>query len=244
MRWQPGLCNDKKVWVAVDEHGRPVVQAGRVPVRYTEAPGAKVYTASPGNVRVGEGPAVELDAGAAPGAPAARGRAGSGFGSAGTRTAAQATAARAAAGALVQGFAADAAVAFTDGACKGNPGPAGSGAVLRLPSGEVRERWAALGRGTNNQAELHAVHLALDLLDEAGWPAEAAVELLTDSQYSHGVLCLGWKAKANQEQIAALRTRLGRRRHRMHWVAGHVGIPENERADALANLGVAQSARG
>jgi ribonuclease HI len=89
--------------------------------------------------------------------------------------------------------------------------------------------------------ELSAVGLALDLLDEADVRPDVQVELMTDSKYANGVLALGWKAKANLELVTALRARLKRRPVRIHWVAGHVGIPENERADELANEGVAES---
>ena len=65
------------------------------------------------------------------------------------------------------------------------------------------------------------------------------VALFTDSSYSHGVLCKGWKAKANQQLIAGIKDRLsGRSGLSIHWIAGHVGIDGNERADALANAGI------
>ena len=133
---------------------------------------------------------------------------------------------------------------FTDGACRGNPGPAGAGAVVKLPDGQVLEHSLALGQATNNVGELTAIGMAMDLLDEAGFPADQQVEVLTDSQYSNGVLVLGWKAKANKELIARVKAKLAKRKVRVHWIAGHVGIPENERADELANEGVRESALG
>ena len=104
------------------------------------------------------------------------------------------------------------------------------------------ERYAALGRATNNVGELTAVGLALDLCDEAGVADGVSVEVLTDSKYTHGVLTKGWKAKANAELIASLKARIKKRTVRLHWIAGHAGIDGNERADALANQGVAESA--
>jgi ribonuclease HI len=185
---------------------------------------------------------VELPRGVSADAP--KPKAGSsGFGSAGTRTKEQAAGAKAAAGELVASFAPDAPVCFTDGACQGNPGPCGAGAVVRLPDGRILERSKALGIGTNNVGELSAVGLALDLLDEAGVPRDLQVELLSDSKYARGVLAQGWKAKANVELIQALKKRLADRKVRIHWVAGHVGIAENERADELANEGVDESKR-
>ncbi|HHO52736.1 MAG TPA: ribonuclease HI [Deltaproteobacteria bacterium] len=134
---------------------------------------------------------------------------------------------------------ADTVVVFTDGACRGNPGPAGSGAVVLLPGRPRAEGCRSLGRATNNVAELTAVGLALDILDQAGVEADARVAILTDSDYTNGVLCRGWKAKANTLLIRGLRERLASRPGTvLHWVAGHVGIEGNERADALAGLGV------
>ena len=82
----------------------------------------------------------------------------------------------------------------------------------------------------------------MDLLDGAGIAADAHAVLFTDSQYVNGVLTQGWKAKANRELILGIRARLrARSNFEVRWIAGHVGVPENERADALA---VAAIARG
>ena len=115
---------------------------------------------------------------------------------------------------------------------------------MKLPDGATHERFAALGVATNNVGELSAIGLALDLLDEAGFPPTDRAEICTDSKYTYGLLELGWKAKSNTDLVARLRRRLTGRKVRLHWVAGHVGIPENERADALANEGVNESLRG
>ena len=250
MGWKKGTCKGKDVWVEVDATGQPVVAGGRVPVRYSNADGARIYRAGAANVELTGGSAEELPAGVsadekpaksgAKGGPKSRG---SGFGSAGTRTKAQAQAAAAFAGELIAGFSNDAAVCFTDGACKGNPGPAGAGAVVRLPGGDRLEAHRALGHATNNVGELTAIGLACELLDQAGFDKTAPVEILTDSKYCHGLLSLGWKGKANRELIDGVKAQLAQRRHRIHWIAGHVGIEENERADALANLGVDESLR-
>lgn len=180
-----------------------------------------------------------------------------GFGSAGTRTADQAAAALAAAKALLRGFSQDAVVAFTDGACTGNPGPCGAGAAVftPLPDGASGDRLSGepdlagfldLGvTGTNNVGELSAVGLALTLIDAARQRGVVCrrVEILTDSAYVRGSLVSDWKSKANAKLISSLRARLAAYAAeginvRVHWVAGHVGLPGNERADALANLGV------
>jgi ribonuclease HI len=162
------------------------------------------------------------------------------FGSAGTRTPQQAALAAADARRRIALLPAGTIVAYTDGACRGNPGPAGSGTVLELPDGLRIEASRALGDATNNIAELTAIAVALELLDEARIPAEAPVVVFTDSKYADGVLCRGWKAKANTELVAAIRGALARRPGTtLHWLAGHVGIEGNERADELANQGVA-----
>ena len=83
----------------------------------------------------------------------------------------------------------------------------------------------------------------MELLDEARFSEDARVEICTDSKYVFGLLELGWKAKSNQDLVRRLRNRLRDRRVQLHWVAGHVGIAENERADELANQGVAESMR-
>src|SRR5690606_34207502 len=108
-----------------------------------------------------------------------------------------------------------------------------------LPDGRRGEASRSLGRATNNVGELVAIGLALDLLEEAGVPRETPVALFSDSSYANGVLTRGWKAKANTELIADLRAQLKRWPGvTVHWVAGHVGIADNERADELANRGV------
>jgi ribonuclease HI len=216
-----------------------------VAMRYSESAGAKIYRGGVSRITPHADAKPEaLPEGTSADAPAkkpATRKSSSGFGSAGTRTKEQAASALAAAGDLVASFGPEAVLAFTDGACQGNPGPCGAGAVVKLPDGRHLERSKALGIGTNNVGELAAVGLALDLLDEADVPTSTAVELMTDSKYTNGVLALRWKAKANAALIESLRRRLAQRRVRIHWVAGHVGIPENERADELANQGVEES---
>ncbi|MCK6504484.1 reverse transcriptase-like protein [Myxococcota bacterium] len=243
MAWRRATFKDKDVWVEVDDRGDPRVQGGRVGIRYSDKEGAKLYRGGTAGLGMISGPNLELPAGVsaddAPKAGPRGGARGSGFGSAGTRTQAQAHAAAESARDLLAGMPADAAVCFTDGACKGNPGPAGAGCVVRLPDGARHEAWRALGLATNNVGELTAIGMALDLLDELGF--QGPVHVLTDSQYSKGVLAQGWKAKANQELVAQVKARVARRKAKLHWIAGHVGIPENERADALANQGVEAS---
>lgn len=245
MPWQPARFKDKDVWIEVDAAGRPKADGGRVAMRYSKSEGARLYRAGVANVQLASGPPEDLPDGVSADAPggakggAKGGKRGSGFGSAGTRTQAQAHAARESAKELVASLSAQAALCFTDGACKGNPGPAGAGCVVRLPDGTHHEQWRALGMGTNNVGELTAIGMAMDILAELGFTGE--VHVLSDSDYARGVLVGGWKAKANQELIADVKAKVKRHKAKVHWIAGHVGIPENERADVLANMGVEAS---
>ena len=135
---------------------------------------------------------------------------------------------------------------FTDGACTGNPGPGGWGAVLRW-QGRERELSGAAAETTNNRMELTAAIMALEALKRP-----MAVSLTTDSQYvRQGITqwLAGWKAKGwktadkkpvkNQDLWQRLETAAARHRVAWHWVRGHAGHPENERADALARSAIA-----
>ncbi|MEJ5357648.1 MAG: ribonuclease H [Desulfobacterales bacterium] len=119
---------------------------------------------------------------------------------------------------------------YTDGACSGNPGPAGIGVVL-VCGGRRREIAESIGEATNNIAELTAIHRALTAVRDRKRP----VVLHTDSHYAFGVLTLGWKATKNRELIAAIRREMAAfPRLRIVRVPGHRGVEENERADRLA----------
>ena len=140
--------------------------------------------------------------------------------------------------------------AFTDGACSGNPGPGGWGVVLR--SGEhEREIYGGTSETTNNRMELTAAIRALEALRE---PCE--VELTTDSTYVKDGITRwltkwkqnGWRTSANKpvknrDLWELLEAEATRHVIEWRWVKGHSGHPDNERADALANLGI-EEARG
>lgn len=137
---------------------------------------------------------------------------------------------------------------FTDGACSGNPGPGGWGAILRY-NGVEKELSGGEANTTNNRMELSAVIYGLKALKE---PCQ--VELYSDSQYVCNALKLGWAKKwrqngwmrnkkepaLNPELWEELLTLCEKHEVEINWVKGHAGHPENERCDKLA---VAQSRR-
>ena len=132
---------------------------------------------------------------------------------------------------------------FTDGGCRGNPGPGGWGAVLRF-GGHERELRGSEESTTNNRMELLAAICALEAMTEA-----CSVVLTTDSTYvKDGITrwirnwkANGWKTAAkkpvkNKDLWERLDAECLRHQVEWRWVKGHAGHPENERADGLANL--------
>jgi len=132
---------------------------------------------------------------------------------------------------------------FTDGACSGNPGPGGWGAILRYGSRE-RELSGGEAETTNNRMELTAAIEALNALKQP-----CRIDLYTDSSYVRDGINkwivnwkkAGWKTAArkpvkNVDLWQALDEARARHDVRWHWIKGHAGHPENERADELARL--------
>jgi ribonuclease HI len=138
-------------------------------------------------------------------------------------------------------------IIYTDGGCKGNPGPGGWG-VLMMYNGNERELWGGEPHTTNNRMELMAAIAALETLKRP-----CRVELYTDSQYLRNGITTwigGWKARgwrtAQNDPVKNVdlwqRLDEAQRRHKVswHWVRGHSGHPENERVDGLAQRGIAE----
>jgi ribonuclease HI len=139
---------------------------------------------------------------------------------------------------------------YTDGACSGNPGPGGWGALLRA-KGHEKEIFGSANPTTNNRMELMAAIAALEALKRP-----STVRLHTDSmylrdgitRYIHKWKVNGWKTAdkkpvKNVDLWQRLEAALEHHKIEWHWVRGHAGHPENERADALARQCVEQ-ARG
>ncbi|UCE89271.1 MAG: ribonuclease HI [Pseudomonadota bacterium] len=135
--------------------------------------------------------------------------------------------------------------AYTDGACRGNPGPGGWGVLLRYGEHE-KQLYGGEANTTNNRMELMAAIRALEALKRA-----SKVCITTDSQYvKNGITQWitnwkkrGWKTSdkkpvKNVDLWQRLDQAVGQHQVEWHWVRGHTGHPENERADELANKGI------
>ena len=133
----------------------------------------------------------------------------------------------------------------SDGACRGNPGPGGWGAVLRYGD-SVRELSGAVSQTTNNRMELQGVIEALRVLKR-----QVSADVYTDSQYVRNGITewlVGWKARGwrtadrkpvkNQDLWEELDALAQSHQLRWHWVKGHSGVPDNERCDELANAAI------
>ncbi|HEX7045539.1 MAG TPA: ribonuclease HI [Burkholderiales bacterium] len=134
---------------------------------------------------------------------------------------------------------------YTDGACRGNPGPGGWGAILRY-RGHERELYGGERETTNNRMELMAAIKALEALTRP-----CSVVLTTDSEYLRKGITewlpqwkrRGWLTAArqpvkNQDLWQRLEKAIAPHRIQWEWIKGHSGHPENERADALANRAI------
>jgi ribonuclease HI len=139
----------------------------------------------------------------------------------------------------------DAVIIYTDGACRGNPGPGGWGAILNY-KGKIKEIYGAEKHTTNNRMELMAAIKALELLTRP-----CSVQLNSDSTYVlKGITDWmpnwkkrGWKTAAkspvkNEDLWRRLDEVMTKHKVEWKWVKGHSGDTDNDRADALANLGI------
>ncbi len=207
MPWIRHRLRDANVWAKVDNSGALVIDRdGRVEVVYKTEPGARVYRAGAPHLTSPTGEPVEIEVGEA--APPSKSSAPP----------------------------PDAIHVWTDGACTGNPGPAGIGVVIVDGiTKQPRELSEYLGMGTNNIAELTAIMRGLEEVTDR----ERTVVVYSDSKYSLDMLTKNFKAKANTELIAKLRKLTKQFKDlRFVKVLGHSGIPLNERVDELARRAV------
>ncbi len=230
--WRRSWFKSGKVWVECDSTGQPIDRDGKVVFAYKKGD-KRTYTTALSRLRPVDGSTAEEGAAAIPPQPsrgnASKPSAASPIGS-GERSNDE----------IFGGSRADvenpAAIhLWSDGACSGNPGPAGAGTVLLF--GDRRKEISTwLGEGTNNVAELVAVLQGLEALR---LPVRRRLVVHTDSKYVIGVLARGWKARANGELVQQLREHLdGIGGVVWHWVRGHEGVELNERCDALARLAI------
>jgi ribonuclease HI len=213
MPWIRYKLRDSEVWARIDDAGTLMSDdAGRVEVVYKAVPGAKVYRAAARNLVPAGGDPVDIEVGVAAEPPAPKKPSATAASPGPTR------------------MPADAIHVWTDGACTGNPGPAGLGVVV-IDGADRKELSEYLGEGTNNIAELTAIERGLETVAERGRP----VYVYSDSNYAIGLLSKSWKAKANVDLVDRIR-KLTAKFPKLSFVkvAGHAGIPENERCDQLA----------
>lgn len=210
------MLRGSRVLARCDDSGQLVAPGGRVEIRYDPRRG-KAYQAAARNLEPAADAEILPDTHCVEAEPAPKS----------SKTARKKTQAGAPPPTEAKG---DEIIVYADGACSGNPGPAGLGVVMLQREGR-RELSEYLGRGTNNIAELTALQRAAEAVEDPSRP----VRMYTDSNYSIGVLTKGWKAKANVELVARVKKALSRLEDvELHHVRGHAGIPLNERADELA----------
>lgn len=214
MPWKEYEFKGQTVYVRVLPGGKPIVHRGRVELRY-KLGASKSYRASPDNLVDIDGATVddtEMGGTAKTGAKVALRE--------DPRTPPDETTI----------------ILYTDGACSGNPGPAGIGIVIQRPD-EVVEIAEFIGSGTNNIAELTAILRALESIRDD--EKDRVIHLYTDSAWSLGVLVGGWNAKSNLELIDQIRARAEQLpKLELLKIRGHAGVEGNVEADRLATMAV------
>lgn len=231
MPWTERVLRGQRVLARCDASGALVASDGRVEIRYKPNDG-RAYQALAGNLTPASGASILPDEHCGPAGEVPKKQAETKKTSAGAKKSSKSE------GATEPGPAAEGEVTvYADGACSGNPGPAGLGVVVYEEDGK-RELSEYLGVATNNIAELTAILRVAELF--RGDPKTLVIH--TDSQYSIGVLSKGWKAKANVELVAEVKKALAQVRTRLVYVRGHAGIAGNERADELARAAVTAEA--
>lgn len=208
--WKRMQFKGNKVWLAMADETTPLLRAGKVRVKYNLKQSYEYWVHSNSVIELGENDKVTT--------------------ASKTKSSKKKATSKAPSLPSETDLPADTIRIYTDGASSGNPGPSGAGAVLLY--GEHRKELSKyLGDTTNNVAELTAIQIALTHLKTTTKP----VVIYTDSSYALGVLTKGWKAKKNRSLIEKIKKQMNSfETLSFIKVAGHAGIPENERADQLA----------
>ena len=210
--WKRMAFKGGKVWVKLDEKGRPVEKGGKLFIKYKLDQDVEYFA--------GKKAVMELVGGAVPASskPAAK------------KAPAEKSPPTKAQSAPLPDHLQDCIVIYTDGACSGNPGPAGIGVVLKYKENEKRIS-AYIGQGTSNIAELTAIFEGLNAVKNRSMP----VRLFTDSAYSVGILVNNWKAQKNIELVAKVKNLMTKFKDlKILKVRGHADDPLNNLADQLA----------
>jgi ribonuclease HI len=221
--WKRMRFKKNKVWVALGPDGQPDIQAEKVLIKY-QLNQDHEYRIHPNSLHPLGGPD-QIESAAPAATPTAKKE---------PRCPAPP---KAAAGQIEVTQPDDAIIMHTDGACSGNPGPAGIGVLMQYGQHE-KEISRFIGIATNNIAELEAIRTGLKAVKNR----EKPVRIYTDSSYAFGLITKGWKAKKNPELVAEIRKLSGSFSDiRYYKVKGHAGDPGNERADELATEAIKQN---
>lgn len=214
--WKRMRFKQNKVYVAVDAQGRPIIEKSKVLIKYQLDQAHQYRVHAQSVYPLDEPPPNPKSASGSPTAPAT-----------------------AIIDRLDPAMRHKAIRIHTDGACSGNPGPAGIGVVMQYQQHE-KEISRYIGTATNNIAELEAIKTALQSVKNTDLP----VIVFTDSRYALGLLTKGWKATKNLQLIRQIKELTRKFKNlRFYKIKGHAGHPENERADRLAVAAIEKGAR-
>jgi ribonuclease HI len=216
--WQRMWFKTNKVWMALDENGKPVVREGKVLIKYQLKQDYE-YWVKMDNVSPLDSPpsTVQLQEKRKTDNKKSGGEIPTDDSKPRDESDCQ-----------------DKICVFTDGASSGNPGPSGVGVVLHYGEHE-KEISQFIGHATNNIAELKAIDVGLSALKNRDIP----VRVFTDSKYAYGLLVLNWKPKKNQELVESIKKKMSKFKDlEIIKVKGHSGHPENEKADYLATSAI------
>ena len=223
--WKRMRFKKNKVWLATTPDGQPVVQNGKMLVKYQLEQDYE-YWVHPASVSVLDDPA---SADAAQKISVSSKKTSSGAEKKQQKYVSSETVPPA-----------DAICIYTDGASAGNPGPSGIGVLLHYGKHE-KEISEFIGVATNNIAELKAIQAGLSALKQTDLP----VRLFTDSKYAYGVLALGWKSRKNQDIVTSVKNIMAKFEDlKLIMVKGHAGNKGNERADFLATSAIKRAEIG